>query len=625
MATLGVRFLTVPLWVAAVAGIAPANEGELRQARQLEAAGNPAQARTLLRDAARANSATAEQLVNYAEFLDRRHDPEARAAYERALKAVSGPARKQAIARRLVALDLLANDRAAAARHLADYREAGGQGLSLPEGGAPAPTAGGQIEIPGPIHSFSRMAALSPDLKPEELLGALARNVVTNGYQAGGSQEGLEQTEYLKLVVRYLSQARELEKLAGDKKAIAVEQCDSAVTGDLLKVLGYRMRGGCGAEVVLETVNASRAFLTIDSGFPLAELEAALRANKPFQLDYKPTVVPVLYGQDYWLGARDKGADEKTFIDAFLADPQLCRLYLGLSKLDPDTAAEIRKAVPSSRLRAFAHVLDFYGGMFQVRNGRALTPGGTRAEKMWGELAGAPPEQGVAFYEKLLTRDDGWLASYYDSLMRITDPVQSYLTEPERLKRFYTAIRGRITSPGPARPVFRANTDMLLLTTRLRLEGDGKPHIPGGIETWRTLFTTHPHGKYDGKLTKAATNWKEPDDVVEALFALSRKAVENEPLKMYMMLSDINRRRAKPLEKATVDRLLLAWRPFASQYSLFTEAPAISDRTILQFLDDAKAVNDIRDPGVRSDVAGMYQSLLSLWQIFTRQGLIPEA
>ena len=44
------------------------------------------------------------------------------------------------------------------------------------------------------------------------------------------------------------------------------------------------------------------------------------------------------------------------------------------------------------------------------------------------------------------------------------------------MMRLYSAIRGRVTSPGPARPVFRANTDMLLLTQRLRLEADG----PGG-------------------------------------------------------------------------------------------------------------------------------------------------
>ena len=70
--------------------------------------------------------------------------------------------------------------------------------------------------IPGPLRSFARMAAISGDAAPEDIFPALARNVVTNGYQASHSNEALEQTEYLKLVHRYLSQARELEKLAGD-------------------------------------------------------------------------------------------------------------------------------------------------------------------------------------------------------------------------------------------------------------------------------------------------------------------------------------------------------------------------------------------------------------------------
>ena len=92
--------------------------------------------------------------------------------------------------------------------------------------------------------------------------------------------EALEQTEYLKLVHRYLSQAHELEKLANDKRVIEVKTCDAPNVADLLRVLGFRMRGGCGSEVVLETVNAARAFLTTDSGFPVNQLEEALRTSE---------------------------------------------------------------------------------------------------------------------------------------------------------------------------------------------------------------------------------------------------------------------------------------------------------------------------------------------------------
>src|SRR6202012_3576615 len=109
----------------------------------------------------------------------------------------------------------------------------------------------------------------------------------------------------------------------------------------------------------------------------------------------------------------------------------------------------------------------------------------------------------------------------YDALPRTHAPTQDSLTEPARMKRFYSAIRGRITTPGPARPVFRANADMMLLTTRLRMDANGQPHIPGSMDLWKNLFISHPRGRYDAKLSKAAASWREPDDVMEALFALS--------------------------------------------------------------------------------------------------------
>ena len=297
---------------------------------KLEITGQAAEAQVRLERAASATPVNLPALRAYAEFLDRYHDPAARQAYLRltqALDAAAAPAAQRAQAdRRLASLDLAAGDRDAATRHLAAFSAAGGSGLSL--GAAPpGKAAGSYIEIPGPMSAFSRMAALSQDMSPEDLLPALARNVVTNGYQTAAGAEGLEQTEYLKLVIRYLSQARELEKLAGASKILRIETCDSTATGDLLRVLGYRMRGGCGSDVVLETVNASRAFLTIDSGFPLSQLEQALRINRTFTLDYHPSRIPLLYDLSYWQSAKDK--TEGDFIDYFLSDPSLCRLVSG--------------------------------------------------------------------------------------------------------------------------------------------------------------------------------------------------------------------------------------------------------------------------------------------------------
>ena len=155
------------------------------------------------------------------------------------------------------------------------------------------------------------MAAVSQESRGEDLLPALARNVVTNGFQASHNNESLEQTEYLKLVHRYLGQARELEKLAGESKVVTIENCESPKAGELLRILGFRMRGGCGSEVVLETVNEPRAFVTTDSGFPVNLLEEALRTNRPFTYDFHPTSVPVMFGPEYWIGPKDKDKEKK--------------------------------------------------------------------------------------------------------------------------------------------------------------------------------------------------------------------------------------------------------------------------------------------------------------------------
>jgi hypothetical protein len=626
----GCVLLVLPGWMGNPG--AALGQDAVSQAQRLERAGEPLRAQALLARAAEANPRSVAVLGAYAQFLDRYGDQGRRDAYQRwldALPAADRAARAE-VARRLVLLDLLAGDREAALKHLAIARASGatvapGAGNAWQGDPAAAPTAAsGEAEIPGPLRSFERMAALSSDVSPADLLPALARNIITNGYQASHSNEALEQTEYLKLVNRYLSQARELAQLAGKDQVIRIANCESNETGQLIKILGFRLRNGCGEDAALETVNASRAFLTIDSGFPLADLEESLRKNQPFQYEFKPTKVPVLFGPAYWLSG-EKNKQNADFLDTFIADPAMARLYLAFSKLDPATAEQLRRAFPIERWKAYAHVLDFFGGRFELKNGRIAVPGGERTTAMWTEMVGVSPEKGAEFIEKLVSKDDGWMASYFDALSRSRGPLREYLTEPARMKRFYLAVRGRITSPGPARPVFRSNADMMLLTSRLQINSDGTPHIPGGIEPWKQLFAVHPHGKYDGKLTRAAASWKAPDDVVEALFALCRKSVENEPLKVFMAVSDIDRNRKSPLRPATVVRLTTDYRQYGAQYALFSDAPGLADETILGFLDTAASLSKIKDPGLRSDTVGTFQALVSLWQIFCRQNEISDA
>ncbi len=621
------------LVLAALAGIVwvfPAPlPGAVEDALRLEREGRMLEARTELARAVEQTPDDARARIAWAEFLDRHGGGGVVEAYAQAVESLpQGEAdKRRALLRRLVAAALLDADTDAAGEALGRLR---GEDPSIwpnaesaLRASAPfAGTADNHVVVPGMLNSFLRMAALSTDLRLEELLPALAQNIFTGGYRAAGGPAGLEPTEYLKLVMQYLSQARELEQFAGADNSIDVPACESMETAQLLKILGFRLRGECGAAAVLETVNPSRAFLSIDSAFPLADLEDAYRRDEPFHLDYRATRLPMLFDRAYWLAGAKKA--EGDFLDVFLGDPGLARLYVAMSNLHRPTAEALKAVSPVGRLKDYANVLDFFGAAFEVDGGRAIVPGGDGAQAAWEKLTGQSSADGGRFFQRLIELDDGWMAAYYDALARTDGAARAYLAEPRRIERFYAAVRGKVTSPGPARPIFRANAELLLLATRLHFNNDGTAYIPGGIAPWKNLFVKHPHGKYDGKLTRSANTWSEADDVIEAMFALCRKAIENEPLKIFLAVSDIDRRRAAPLAPATVERLILAFPAYGEQFALYNDSPNLSDASIAAHLQAMPRLDKIGSSVRRADATGAFQALLALWQILRRNGAIPE-
>jgi len=224
--------------------------------------------------------------------------------------------------------------------------------------------AGAEVVIPGPLRSFLRMAGISQKIPPEDVLPLLGRNVFAQGYE-GSSRP----TEFLILLSRYVQQARELTGLVGPDATIRVANCDQAAP--LLRVLGYRLRQQeCGkSNTTLETADPERAFLTIDSGFPLAELEHTLQGGSPFAYPFPGSRVPLLFAETDWTTASKKNEKEGStnLLDVILRDPATARLYWAFSRLDPDTRAVLRQSVGLRRLMPYAAVLDFYGSRLCVR------------------------------------------------------------------------------------------------------------------------------------------------------------------------------------------------------------------------------------------------------------------
>ena len=495
-------------------------------------------------------------------------------------------------------------------------------GIKAYEVPRPGPPSSATVAIPGPLRSFLRMAGISQKVGPEEVLPLLARNVAVEGYQGRKDRTG-RPTEFLILVKRYVGQARELVKLAGPEGVIRVSTCEQAEP--VLGILGYRLRAGCGKDAALETADPERAFLTIDSGFPLAELEQTLQGGKPFVYPFAESRVPLIFSPTDW--AQAAATDPNAVLDSLLDDSMLARLYWSMARMDTETSESLRQFDGIQRLVPFASILDFYGSHISIRNGRIVVPGGAAAENAWKELAGANPDSPKDFVARLLAKDDGWLAAYFDTLSRLTPAQQTYFTDAHRLPRFYDALRGKDLGAGPARPVFRPDPDLLLLVTRLQLDSSGHAMVPGNLEAWQQIVRQKSDSKVVRQWAKRANHWKDSDQLVEALFAFSRQGSEEGPLKIFLMLNAIDSARpeGQRLSPQTVRLLGDKFARYGNQYLIFSEFHGLNDDSITRFLSTADAIDHISNVTLRANALGIFQANVGLWQILARQGEIPAA
>ena len=476
------------------------------------------------------------------------------------------------------------------------------------------------VIIPGPLRSFLRMAGISQKVSGDDVLALLARNVYLRGYQQNTP------TEFLILIDRYVSQARELQILAGASSTIRITGCDDA--GTLVQILGYRLREGCGQKnFTLETANPERAFLTIDSGFPLVELEEALQKGIPFTYPYAASRVPVLFHENDWIGlSQSPKSRSGSLIDALLSDASVARLYWALARIDDETALALRNSPGLRKLLPFGSVLDFYGSQICIRSGRVIIPGGENAAADWKELVGASPQSSGDFITGLLAKDSGWLAAYYDTLSRVSRTQQMHLTVAPRLKQLYDVFRKGSNGSNAVRGVFPRAPDLLVLFTRIQWESNGDPHVPGNLEVWKEILLQKSDSKIVRSWVKRARSWDRPEQLLETMTALSSIDSNSGPLQIYLTLSELDRVRqpANHLSPQTVHQLADRFSELNNWYLVFAEFPDLNEAGIASFMKATDTIDRTSNQTIRGNALGAFQATVGLWQILARQGQIPQ-
>ncbi len=494
----------------------------------------------------------------------------------------------------------------------------GAAGQVSGESAAPPET----IVIPGPLRSFLRMAGISQQVPFDEVLPMLARNITLWGHESG------RDTEFLILLTRYVQFARQLQSLSGADGVIHVNGCADAER--LVQILGYQFEKGCGqAGAAMVTSNAERAFLTVDSGFPLTALEQSLEKNTPFSYPFPGTQVPILFHEKDWTGisAWRKRGDPDNLLDILLHDPGVDRLYAAMDRCDPQTRLILARSPGLRRLLPIAAVFDFYGSQITIRSGTVTVPGGTQAERDWHDLVGASPHASTEFVARLLSKDRGWLAAYFDALARVSPEQQARIIQGGRLRTLYDAYRAPVANDSASAGVFPRNTELLLLFTRLNWQPNGDPRVPGDLAEWREIFTRDARILGLRDWAKRGRNLDSPTQLLSELVAASNVETDIGPVQIYLQLSAIERGRpaSMPLSNEAVRLLAANFVRFYNWYSIFSEFPALDDSSITSFIDAADRVDKISNPSLRANALGSFQADVGLWQIFARQGQIPTA
>ena len=228
---------------------------------------------------------------------------------------------------------------------------------------------------------------------------------------------------------------------------------------------------------------------------------------------------------------------------------------------------------------------------------------------------------------KLLAKDDSWLAAYFDVLSRVDAEQQERLTQSPRLQHNYDAFHMAEPKGKATYGVFRQANQLLVLDTRLRWDGNGEPHVPGSMAVWKQMMQDHSNAKLFHDWKRRGYAPANPDQLLEALTASARDEEEAGPLPFYLTLCELDRKRPadRQLSADTVAHLAGKFGDLSNWYLIFSEFPALTDESMVRFVDTVSDVEQIKNQTLRANAFGAFQANVGLWQILARQHQIPDA
>ena len=347
----------------------------------------------------------------------------------------------------------------------------------------------GETWVPGGMKALAAAVRIERPVSPATLFADYCEALVRRAWPGSaqhisGFQGAL--SDYF-AAVNGLAQAGQRK---GERTVVELSLATPAKRAEaerILPLLGWRT-ASAGDRVTIEPGDSKKdgtrqpipALLGIDE----LAMRDALEAGKSYTFEIRSESVRLIGGDGWSSIIRTDQALSGGLAEAFSRDLRLAKVYVGLSTMGTDTAAQVVKGVGLLTLGLqHANLLWNRASAFRMQNGAVAIPGGADATAVWTKLAGVSPRDPAGFFRALFSRERGRLAAFYAMVAQADAAHQRFLTkDAATAARLFALFRNtyEVSRPGETpKGIWPSG-----IFENLPVDQAGKLRYPGGRLAW---------------------------------------------------------------------------------------------------------------------------------------------
>jgi len=498
------------------------------------------------------------------------------------------------------------------------------------------------VEIPGGADAlqFLLLSHANGKTDPSQILLTAAAFLAEMNPNSGDANIKAEWQRWGSVVHEYFQRIASLNAL-GQRKDHAYEIALSLKdkpskqrTEKVFEILGlklHRDKEGVSVKSVEGKSQTKKQDVVAALAIDEQGIEEALAQGKTYTLEIPFDLAPVFPSEEFWRTTFfDREKLPGGLAEAFVTDVRLPRLYLAFNTMDRSAAqALLHSVAPKNLAERYSAGLWMYSAALALNGTAAEVPGGEPARAVWSNLAGADPASPAAFFQALLSKDEGRLVAFFYTLSQLDVEHQRFFTHSiGRTQRFYELFRDsfEMRHRGDTR-ISEAGFAQFL--REVPLNDNLTVDFPGSPEVWMVARGLKFSGNSVAKMTRDMKRTAAPDDEDQILIRLATTEYENSgrrqsELANLIAVARIDAQRTEPL---TPESALLLAQAYSTHTGLYPYLVRLGD---LETGDYQKLLSlESKGEGVDSAIAslhlGQVHAFLVLAGAAHDSGIVPAA